>query len=1000
MIELLSLVVAGAVSGGLYAVMASGLVLTYQASGIFNLGHGAIAFTTAITYYVLHQPDAAGGLGLPIVPAALISVGVVAPLLGILLDVALFRRLASAPEAARLVGSIGVLIALPAAALLLIEVLNLVFDAGLPAIGGDSGVAPPGIGPTPPESYTITRGVAVSSDQLAVLLAAALTAGGLWFLLRRTRLGLETRAGVDRASLAGLRGIDTDRSSRIVWGLTSMLAGLAGVLIAPLFDLSAITFHMIVFTSFTAAVAARLRSVPIAFVAGLALGVIQNLVAGYAPDVLDDISGFRSSVPFILLFVLMFFVQGRGRAAGTVAEDAPAADPRSDLPPWRRRLPWGIATALFLAYGLLVADSYWSGVMHRGLVLSLIFLSFVVVTGLGGMINLAQAAFVTTGGFVAGWAVNHQFPSTVPILMSNGRLVFWLAALAAVVAAAAVGVLVALPSLRLGGLSLALATLALAFVGDRLIFQLEGVRNGSRGWSVPRPAYGPVDLGDDRTLLVVLVALVGLVVWLVSNLQRSASGRAVLALRSSSVAATTAGVDPVRTKLTLFAVSAALAGFGGAFYAMVNSPITNTSAPPLLGVVWLAVAVTFGIRRPGGAVVAGLVYSIFPVVLSGIGGNWTGAPWSALPDTARELLGEPELASLLFGLGAVGLAREPDGVLAHVGHALRERRQARAGRRGAEQAEVQAAVSAASTEVHGGTVATADEPAAAAAVPAAVPDEPLAGPPEPPTPGSVPARPRAAEGDLPSGDVPAGDGVPARAPADDRAAALQLVDVRAGYGEVEVLHGVDLSVPAGGVVAVLGANGAGKSTLCGVAGGLVEATGGRVLLAGQDVTDAPPHVRARAGLLLAPEARGVFPGLSVEDNLAIRLRTPAARRAAHERFPILADRRTQLAGLLSGGEQQQLALAVALGDPPAVFLADEPSLGLAPMATETVFEALAELRDLGSALVLVEEQAGGALALADTVVLMELGRVAWSGLAGSVDRARLTASYLGAPAPV
>ena len=947
MIELLSLVVAGAVAGGLYAVMASGLVLTYQASGIFNLGHGAVAFTTALVYFILHAPTAEGGLGLPIVPAAVLAIGVFAPLLGVLLDVALFRRLASAPEAARLVGSIGVLIAVPAAALLVIHVLNEVFDAGLPAVGGDSGVAPPGIGPTPVTNWTITRGVSVNSNQVAVLIAAALTAAGLWFLLRRTRLGLETRAGVDRPTLAALRGIDTDRSSRIVWALASMLAGLAGVLIAPLFDLSAITFHTIVFISFTAAVAARLRSVPVAFAAGLALGVVQNLVNGYAPDALARISGFRSSVPFLLLFVLMFFVQGRSRAAGSVAEEAPVADPRDDLPGWRRRLPWGVATAVFLAYALFVADSYWSGVLHRGLVLSLIFLSFVVVTGLGGMINLAQAAFVTTGGFMTGWLVNHQFPSTVPILMTNGRLAFWVAAIAAVVVSALVGVLVALPSLRLGGLTLALATLALAFIGDRLLFQLEDVRNGSSGWSVPRPAYGPVDLSDDRHLMVVLVIVVAAVAGLVGNLQRSATGRSVLALRSSSVAATTAGVDPVRTKLTLFAVSAAMAGLGGAFFAMVNSPITNTSAPPLLGVVWLAVAVTFGIRRPGGAVVAGLVYSIFPVVLVGIGGDWEGAPWSLLPDTARELLGEPELASMLFGIGAIGLARQPDGVLADVGHALRERRLARAGGAGPDDAADASGPRPSPATTTGG-----------ASAPVVAPAPPTGG-----GPGPVPA--------------------------------LELRGIVAGYGEVEVLHGIDLTVPAGGVVAVLGANGAGKSTLCGVAAGLVAPTSGSVSLAGVDVTADPPHRRARAGLLLAPEARGVFPGLSVDDNLAIRLRTPAARRAAQERFPILGERHGQLAGLLSGGEQQQLALAVALADPPALFLADEPSLGLAPMAAETVFEALAELRDLGTALVLVEEQAGGALGLADTVVLVELGRVAWSGPAAEVDLDRLTASYLG-----
>lgn len=570
MTELLSLALAGAVSGGLYALMAAGLVLTYQTSGVFNVGHGAVAFVTAVVFYICNQPTSNGGLGLPTPVAAVIAVVLFAPLLGLALDVLLFRRLASTPESTRLVGAIGVLIALPAGFLLLVDFVNEVFGQSLPTVTGDAGTSPPGLGPAPPHVYTITRGVTVNSDQVAVLVAATLAAVGLWVLMRHTRLGLETRAGVDRPALARLRGIDTVRSSRIVWALASMMAGLAGVLIAPLFDLSALTFNMIVFTSFTAAVAARLRSVPLALAGGVTLGVIQNLVNGYAPDVLAEISGFRSSVPFILLFVLMFFLPAKGREAGTVAEEAPPTDPRDDLPGWRRRLPWGIALAVLVIYGAAFADTYWTSLLNRGLVLGLVFLSFVVVTGLGGMVNLAQAAFVTVSGFTVGWLVNHQWPSTVPVLMINGRFTFWLALIVAVAVTAAVGVLVALPSLRLGGLALALATLALAFVGDRLVFQLQDVRNGSAGWSVRRPRYGPVDLGDDTTLFLVLVVLVLVMAWLVGNLQRSATGRAVLALRSSPVAAATSGIDPVRTKLVLFAVSAGIAGFAGAWLSLIH----------------------------------------------------------------------------------------------------------------------------------------------------------------------------------------------------------------------------------------------------------------------------------------------------------------------------------------------------------------------------------------------------------------------------------------------
>lgn len=939
MIEFISLVIAGAVSGGLYAVMASGLVLTYQASGIFNVGQGAVAFATALTYFELHQPTADGGMGWPILPAALVSILLVGPLLGVALDALIFRRLANAPEAARLVGSVGVLIAIPAAALWIVELLNEVFGWTMPNAASEAGSRPPGVGPAPAKWWQITDGVGINSDQLAILLLAVVAAGGLWVLMVKTRFGLEARAAVDRPALARLRGIDTDATSRKVWAVSTLLAGAAGVLLAPLFGLAPHSFHPIIFISFAAAVAAKLSSVPIAFAAGIALGIIQNLVVGYAPDALKSISGFQTSVPFLLMFALVFFITGKGREAGSVADEAPAVDPRSDLPMWRRWLPWIITGVLFTGYVVMFASPYWVGIYTRGLAFSLIFLSFVVVTGIGGMINLAQATFVTVGGFTVGFLVNHQWSSTMPVIMVNGRLTFWAAVVIAVVVTAAIGFLVALPSLRLGGLTLALATLAVAFIGDRLFFQLEGVRNGSSGWSVRRPQYGAIDLADDNTLFLVMMVMVIAVVGLIGNLNRSATGRTLLALRSSPVAAATSGVSPVRAKLMLFGISAGLAGFGGAWFAMVSSPITNVSAPPLLGMVWLAVAVTFGIRRPGGAVLAGIVYAVLPAVLTNIGGRWAeSSPWSVLPDSVLHLIASPELATMLFGLGAISLAREPDGALAETAHALRERRMKK-------QAKAASAV------------------------------------------------------DTTSGDAPAAAGGDPLAPAaPDPDAVLSVRGLHAGYGEVSVLHGIDLDLRPGSVVAVLGPNGAGKSTLCNAISGALAATAGAITFDGADVSDAQAHDRSANGLVLAPEARGIFPGLSVDDNLAIRLRTPEQRAAAKARFPILAERHRQEAGLMSGGEQQQLSMAVALADPPKVFIADEPALGLSPKASEVVFEALAELRDAGSALILVEEQAGGALRLADEVIVMELGRVAWRGPASEVDLVKLGASYLGAAA--
>jgi ABC-type branched-subunit amino acid transport system ATPase component/ABC-type branched-subunit amino acid transport system permease subunit len=688
-----------------------------------------------------------------------------------------------------------------------------------------------------------------------------------------------------------------------------------------------------------------LRSIPLAFAAGLALGVLQNLVFGYAPDFLTDISGFLSSIPFVLTIVLLFFLGfDRTRAAGSVADESPPEDHRAGLPPWRRILPWAVAVSALVVYELWFANEFWSSLIAKGIVLGIVFLSFVVITGIGGMVSLGQATFVTASAFTVGYLVNNEFEFTIPLLMHDGRFGFFVAVLTGTAVAAAVGAVIAIPVRRLGPLALALATLSFAFTAELIVFQLDPVRNGSRGWPVPplnletfesELPLGPFDFTQPRQLAMLALLVFGAVTVVIHNLQRSPSGRAVLAVRSSEVAARTAGIGAGWSKVSLFAVSAGIAGLGGALLAVVSSPVNNRSAPAFIGLIWLAVTVTFGIRRPGGALLAGLAFACFTDLLQVITG------WGFMPDWAATLTGTPQLAAILFGVGAINLAKNPDGVLALVGMQRLERRRQR------EQAE-----------------------AARAAVPAAAPV----------TTTPVPAQLAA----------PAGDGAREMEPP-----ALRLDGIVAGYGEVEVLHGVDLAVGKGQVVTLLGANGAGKSTLCAVAAGLLEPTSGRVRLGGADVTDEPTFRRARRDLLLAPEARGIFPGLSVDENLGLSLRSSAEREQAYGRFPLLADRRRQPAGLLSGGEQQMLALAPALVRPPAVFVADEPSLGLAPMASEAVFDALAELRRRGSSLLLVEEKAREALELADVVAVMELGRIVWTGPRRDADADRLASVYLG-----
>jgi branched-chain amino acid transport system ATP-binding protein len=228
---------------------------------------------------------------------------------------------------------------------------------------------------------------------------------------------------------------------------------------------------------------------------------------------------------------------------------------------------------------------------------------------------------------------------------------------------------------------------------------------------------------------------------------------------------------------------------------------------------------------------------------------------------------------------------------------------------------------------------------------------------------------------------------------------LELRGIDGGYGRTRVLHDVSLAVPRSSVVALLGANGAGKTTLLRVASGLLRPTAGQVLLAGSDVTRQSAAQRARRGLCLIPEGRGVFRSLTVRDNLELAIPAGAKRTARLERpltaFPALARRLNQVAGNLSGGEQQMLALSRAYLTEPAVVLLDELSMGLAPILVDQVFASIRQLAEDGIALILVEQYVNRGLELADRVCLINRGRITFSGPPGNLDSGALIRNYLG-----
>ena len=228
---------------------------------------------------------------------------------------------------------------------------------------------------------------------------------------------------------------------------------------------------------------------------------------------------------------------------------------------------------------------------------------------------------------------------------------------------------------------------------------------------------------------------------------------------------------------------------------------------------------------------------------------------------------------------------------------------------------------------------------------------------------------------------------------------LELRNVRAGYGSIDVLHGVNLSIGRGEVVALLGPNGAGKSTTIKVISGLLRPSAGHLIVAGRDVTGASASALARAGLCTIPEGRGIFPNLTVRENLLMATfsghKMSDIEERTYARFPRLGERRTQLAGTMSGGEQQMLSLARALATDPAILLLDELSMGLAPLIVAELYAQVAAIAAEGVSVLVVEQFARTVLGVADTAVLLAHGTVRMAGKASEIGDDVLAGAYLG-----
>ncbi|MGI8329494.1 ABC transporter permease subunit [Actinomadura scrupuli] len=607
--------VVGLSTAAIYAVIGSGLVLTYTTTGVFNFAHGASGMFAAFAYWQLTI-----GWGWPVPVALAMVLLVLAPGFGLLIERVVMRPVQALGEAERLVMTIALLSGL-------IAVARWIWDPNvsrsLPTFFADR--TPFHVGPT-----TITW------HQAVTMVVAVAVAAGLRILLTRTRTGTEMRATVDDRALVGLTGADPVRANRVAWMLGTQLAAVGGILIAPIVALDAAQLSLLIVSAYSAAIFGRMRSLPLTFAGAIVVGCLESYLTGYLPQN-DYLPGVRLAAPALLLFVaLLAFPHRRLRGRDRRLRQVP-------VPTMRGTAVFALAT---VAFGVVLASVLGQGdLITYGPIFSLgvVALSFVPLSGFAGQISLCQLSVAGIGAVV--WA--HLGAHGQPWALG-----------ATVVISALAGALIALPALRLSGVYLALGTAAFAVVLDRWIFTLPsfdllGVRislfdQGSVEVIGPR-LFG-FQLDTEAELMVLAAVCLALASIGVAALRRGRFGRRLIALRDSEAAYATLGGNLLVAKVAVFALAAGIAGLGGALYGMQQRSITADQFNFVAGLPIFLIAVVAGLGSVGTGLFSG---TAFVVPLSGL---VAVAPWSQ------------NLVALLPGLAGIGIGNNPGGVVAGMRH--------------------------------------------------------------------------------------------------------------------------------------------------------------------------------------------------------------------------------------------------------------------------------------------------------------------------------------------
>ena len=627
--QLLGFALPGVPYGCTYALVAVCLVLTYQATGVFNFAFGAQAFASAFIFTYLTQYHNWTGW-----EAFLLTVVVMGPVVGWAFDRLLFRHIPNSNSTAKLVCSLALLVGIPAL---------------LPVIFGPQNLdATTTIFPffNPNVVYFTIAGTPINGIYLATISVTVVVLILLTILLRFTSLGLQIRGAVESRRLVQLDGVNANGVVAVAWIISSFMASLAGVLLAPVFGaFNSDEFVTLTVTAIAAAAWALLRSLPIAAGVAVLIGVATTVLQGYIPPDSFWNAAVVPSLPFFAIAAALLILPGMRNLdisrdpLATIDPPPPPIAAAERAPSMDRiiRTAWWVLLAAFCVSMLTWIPVTWENVFNNGLTLSIILLSVTLITGMAGQLSLCQATFAGIGAFTAAVFAVH--------LGVN----FLVGGLIGCLVAAIVAVALALLSLRLRGLGLALMTLAAALLFDNTAFNDIWVTGGVQGTSLQSKWLGTSAFFDfnGHAMFILAMAVLIVAVVIVLQVRKGTVGRNLAAMRGSETATAGLGVNPTWQRIVVFALSGAIAGIGGVLYSLQQQHVSPVDWNTTFSLVLVVLVVTTSVNTVEGAIQAGIGLFVIEQLLTYLPSRFGG----------------PSLTIVLFAFGALTYAQHPEGVL-------------------------------------------------------------------------------------------------------------------------------------------------------------------------------------------------------------------------------------------------------------------------------------------------------------------------------------------------